>query len=86
MTTSSKTNKSRKDKKEMKKYRLYRKIARIEYKDVMAKDEDESLKSKTDGKNDWKCISSGLIVDAVVTQNFKEEEDDVFIQRDIANL
>ena len=71
--------------KDTKKYRLYRKQAKIEYKDVMAKNEEDALKFRNGGKTDWKCISSGLIIDAVVTQNFKEEETDVFIQRDISN-
>ena len=68
------------------KYRIYRKLSQIEYKDIEAKNEEDAMQSRYDGLKDWKCISSGIISDAIVTEDLSKENSQIFIERDIANL
>jgi len=71
----------------MTKYRLYRKISRIEYKDIDADSLDDAEKSKeylsAEGDN-WKIITLGLITDWTVTDDTTKENEQIFIERQIA--
>lgn len=64
-------------------YRVYRKIGKIEYRDVEAESLEEAEKNyyTTASDQSWICISDGLILEHIATEDTSKENHNIFIER-----